>query len=291
MSFGVRQIRWTLAKANKFRFTWTSIDHIQSEQFKVFVRIFRRCKYIDFLAIFRFDLQHVPANVTDYMNKVNEIFLKNIRKGCRAHCTSTVANDEVFVHIIVHSNEINLSWETNESYRLDIVSKVDHQVIVQIDAFTVFGARHGLETLSQLIAADDGDTEQSSGLLLVASARIEDRPVYRHRGLMLDTARNYLPISAIERTINGMGASKLNVFHWHITDSQSFPLEIPSVPQLTRYGAYSPHKIYSPDNVRHIVEYAKLRGVRVIIEIDAPSHAGLFCKYVFFAFCMPFNNR
>lgn len=193
------------------------------------------------------------------------------------NCTSTASREEIVVHIIVHSSDGALTWDTNESYRLDVVAKVD-QVIVQIDAMTVFGARHALETLSQLITADVGDSEQISGLLLVASARIEDRPVYRHRGLMLDTARNYLPISAIERTIDGMGASKLNVFHWHITDAQSFPLEIPSVPQLTRYGAYSAHKIYAPNDVRHIVEYAKLRGVRVIIEIDAPSHAGSYGK-------------
>lgn len=223
----------------------------------------------------RFDLQHVPANVTEYMKKIKEIFLKNIQRECKTHCTSTNTDQEVLVQFNVHSSTIDLTWATNESYRLDIVMK-ENQVIVQIDALTMFGARHGLETLSQLITFDISDTGQSSGLVLVASARIEDRPIYRHRGLLLDTARNYLPISAIERTIDGMGASKLNVFHWHITDSQSFPLEIPSVPQMTRYGAYSPSQIYWPTDVTHIVQYAKLRGVRVLIEIDAPSHAGLF---------------
>lgn len=91
---------------------------------------------------------------------------------------------------------------------------------------------------------------------------------------MVDTARNFIPITDLERTIDGMGASKLNVFHWHATDSQSFPLEIPSVPFLTRYGAYSPQHIYQPHDVRHLIQYALHRGVRVIIEIDAPSHAG-----------------
>lgn len=204
----------------------------------------------------------------DYVKKVDGIFQKNIRRGCKGHCASnsTVSID---VHINVRTNELDLTWNTDESYRLDVESKTskDH-VMVGIIAKTVFGFRHAIETLSQLIAAD------VSGLLLVGSARIEDRPVYRHRGLLLDTARNFFPVSAIERTIDGMGASKLNVFHWHITDSQSFPLEIPSVPQLTQYGAYSPKKIYSPKDVQHIVEYAKLRGVRVLIEIDAPSHAG-----------------
>lgn len=109
-------------------------------------------------------------------------------------------------------------------------------------------------------------------MLLVATARIKDRPVFQHRGLMIDTARNFIPIRDLERTIDGMAASKLNVFHWHATDSQSFPLHLPSVPLLSRYGAYSPDHIYYPSDIRHIIEYALVRGVRVIIEIDAPSH-------------------
>lgn len=156
---------------------------------------------------------------------------------------------------------------------MEIITRGAH-VSAVIEAKTVFGLRHGLETMSQLISTDIGDSEENFGLLLVASARIEDRPVYRHRGLLIDSARNYIPVKDIERTLDGMGASKLNVFHWHVTDTQSFPLEITSVPQLTRYGAYSSKQIYTADDVKHIVRYAKLRGIRVIIEIDAPAHAG-----------------
>lgn len=70
-------------------------------------------------------------------------------------------------------------------------------------------------------------------LIIVSSAQVKDRPTYSHRGLLIDTARNYIPVIDIERTLDGMGASKLNVFHWHVTDSQSFPLEIPRVPQMS----------------------------------------------------------
>lgn len=96
------------------------------------------------------------------------------------------------------------------------------QVTIRISAKTMFGIRHGLETLSQLITADTCTT----GLLLVKSARIEDRPAYRHRGLLLDTSRNFIPVADIMRTIDGMSTSKFNVFHWHITDSHSFPLQV-----------------------------------------------------------------
>lgn len=144
------------------------------------------------------------------------------------------------------------------------------QVTVRINANTVFGVRHGLETFGQLMTADICDF----GLLLVKSARIEDRPFYRHRGLLLDTARNFMPMLQIKRTIDGMGASKMNIFHWHITDSQSFPLEVPTMPQFTMYGAYGSNFTYTPNDVSEIVWYARLRGIRVIMELDSPSHAG-----------------
>lgn len=134
----------------------------------------------------------------------------------------------------------------------------------------MYGARHALETLSQLVS----NNECEPGLFLLDSVQIEDRPIYRHRGLLLDTARNYLPIAVIKRTIAAAASCKLNILHWHITDSHSFPLEIPTIPQFTAYGAYGPDQIYTPKDVRRIIQYGKLRGVRVIIEIDSPAHMG-----------------
>ena len=66
----------------------------------------------------------------------------------------------------------------------------------------------------------------------------------------------------------------MNVFHWHITDTQSFPLHLSSLPEFSRYGAYSPDKVYTPQQVRDLVTYARERGVRVIPELDAPAHVG-----------------
>lgn len=109
----------------------------------------------------------------------------------------------------------------------------------------------------------------------MSSVIIQDKPIYKHRGLLLDTARNFFPTRYIRETLDGMAASKLNVFHWHITDAQSFSLEVEGYPQFTKYGAYASDKVYSIADVEGIVRYAKNRGIRVIIEIDAPAHAGL----------------
>ena len=46
-----------------------------------------------------------------------------------------------------------------------------------------------------------------------------------------------------------MSYSKQNVFHWHLTDSQSFPLLMPSLPDFVRFGAYRPDQVYTPDQV------------------------------------------
>lgn len=122
-------------------------------------------------------------------------------------------------------------------------------MVVSIIAKTFFGARHGLETLSQLIWWDEYATYNGGMLRILRKAIISDKPKFTYRGLMLDTARNFMPIQDLRRVLDGMSSSKLNVFHWHISDSQSFPLKLPSLPQLALHGAYSSNMVYEPHEV------------------------------------------
>lgn len=115
-----------------------------------------------------------------------------------------------------------------------IVSASD--IAVYIVADTVYGARHALESFTQLVAStrSEHSNDKECALHLVAGAKIRDRPFYKHRGFLLDTSRNFFPLKDIQRMLDGMAASKMNVFHWHITDSHSFPLESTRVPMLTK---------------------------------------------------------
>ena len=70
---------------------------------------------------------------------------------------------------------------------------------------------------------------------------------------------SFFVVQVIKQIISGMSYDKLNVFHWHITDTHSFPFYSRRVPQLTMHGAYSPRQVYTPEDVRDIVEYARLR--------------------------------
>ena len=125
--------------------------------------------------------------------------------------------------------------------------------------------------MGQMISYD----ELSDTLQIYATAHVEDRPSYSHRGLLLDTSRNFISkkvtrlvdldgsllfvVQVIKEIISGMSYDKLNVFHWHITDTHSFPFYSRRVPQLTMHGAYSPRQVYTPEDVRDIVEFARLR--------------------------------
>lgn len=67
--------------------------------------------------------------------------------------------------------------------------------------------------------------------------------------------------------------NKLNVFHWHMLDSTSFPYVSKKYPELAAHGAYTPRHVYTAKDIKHIVQFAKERGVRVIPEMEAPGHS------------------
>ncbi|XP_005185491.1 chitooligosaccharidolytic beta-N-acetylglucosaminidase [Musca domestica] len=163
-----------------------------------------------------------------------------------------------------------LTLDTDESYKLNIMTTGEKKVEVKITAQNYFGARHAFETLSQLIVYDDIRREMQ----MLAKASIEDGPAFKWRGLLLDTSRNFYSTKAIKRTLDAMAMVKLNTFHWHITDSHSFPLEVKARPELYKLGAYSPRKVYTHQDIEDIVEYGRVRGIRVMPEFDAPAHVG-----------------
>jgi hexosaminidase len=150
---------------------------------------------------------------------------------------------------------------------------------LQLHADTVWGAMRGLATAAQLVvpvATTGSDTWDY--LLAGAPLVIEDAPRFPWRGLMIDTARHFLPVAAIQRTIDAAAAAKLNVLHWHIVDAESFPAVLPDlsatiVSALGKRGAYAAAATYSAEEMASIVDFAADRGVRIVVEWDNPGHA------------------
>ena len=86
--------------------------------------------------------------------------------------------------VVVDDPEERLTLETSEGYRIDIETQ-GNVVNAEVRGDTFFGARHGLETLSQLIAYD----EQRDTVQIISAGAVIDRPLFAYRGLMLDTSR------------------------------------------------------------------------------------------------------
>ncbi len=126
------------------------------------------------------------------------------------------------------------------------------------------GALHGMETLLQLVECEGGGCR-------LPVVTIEDAPRFRWRGLMVDVSRHFEPVSVIERTLDGMAVVKLNVFHWHLSDDQGFRAESKRFPKLTGMG--SGGQFYTQEEMRHVVAYARARGIRVVPEFDMPGHS------------------
>jgi len=148
--------------------------------------------------------------------------------------------------------------DEDESYKLNVTVSG-----ATLTAATDVGAMHGLETLLQLAKLG---AEGCS----VPAVSIDDAPRFAWRGFELDVVRHFEPVSVIERTLDGMATAKLNVFHWHLSDDQGFRAESKKFPKLTEVA--SAGQFYTQDEMRHIVAYARARGIRVMPEFDVPGH-------------------
>ncbi len=147
----------------------------------------------------------------------------------------------------------------NESYFIRVSENQ-----IRLNAETDLGAIHGLQTLIQLIEVRDGD-------FVIPCVKINDSPRFVWRGLMIDASRHFMPVEVIKRNLDAMSFVKLNVFHWHLSDDQGFRIEVKSLPKLHEEGSDGDY--YTQEQIRDIVSYAAVRGIRVIPEIDVPPHA------------------
>ncbi|MDC9587774.1 family 20 glycosylhydrolase [Xenorhabdus sp. XENO-10] len=148
---------------------------------------------------------------------------------------------------------------SDESYQLVITPNG-----ATLKAVTRFGAMRGMETLLQLLQNDAKGT-------YFPLVNISDNPRFSWRGVMLDSARHFLPVEAIKRQLDGMAAAKMNVFHWHLTDDQGWRFASEHYPKLQQLA--SDGQFYSKEQMRDVVAYASSLGIRVVPEIDLPGHA------------------
>lgn len=161
--------------------------------------------------------------------------------------------------VTVASSDETLGQDTDYSYSI----KLGDGMQPVIAAASPFGVAYALETLSQFI-------EESTGKLHCAQISVADAPTFLHRGIMIDTGRRFYPVPLVLMTIEGMAMTKQNVLHFHLSE-ECFRVHSATYPQLTAScveGANNNTAAYSREDIATIVEYARLRGVRVLPEFD-----------------------
>ena len=163
--------------------------------------------------------------------------------------------------VVADPSEDYPTFDTDESYSIDIDTEVT------IKAQTIYGVIRAVESLSQLVQFN---VIEKSYEILNLPIKIIDAPRFQHRGLLLDTARHYYTIATLKKLLDSMAYNKLNVFHWHIVDTQSFAFESTLYPTLWN-GAYTAAERYSKEDMVDLVEYGRDRGIKIMIEFDVPG--------------------
>jgi hexosaminidase len=153
------------------------------------------------------------------------------------------------------------------------------------------GLFYGMQTLLQLLPPQVLGPNLVGGDVTwaVPAVKIEDRPQFRWRGLLLDVARHFFSKQEVENFIDLMAQHKLNTLQIHLTDNEGWRIEIKRYPKLTaksawrtsdpwfgtKYPADKPYGgFFTQDDVREIVAYAKARYINVVPEIEMPAHTG-----------------
>nr|CAH8845394.1 unnamed protein product [Trichobilharzia regenti] len=200
--------------------------------------------------------------------KVFDKRLLNIQRSPRANGDERVSCSIKTLSVVITSgcdeSESKLwpSEHMDESHKISILDGKIH-----IESNEVWGVLHALQTVIQLVHRSE------SGAPVLRKQNIKDSPRYGHRGFLLDTANHYISVDEIEKFIDTMAVVKMNVLHWHMTDDSAFPYDSFTYPELSRKGAYDPQKlVYENGDVQRLLQFARQRGVRVIVEFDTPGH-------------------
>ncbi|SHJ07210.1 Glycosyl hydrolase family 20, domain 2 [Arenibacter nanhaiticus] len=165
---------------------------------------------------------------------------------------------------LIKSDKFKAS-EKEEGYTL----KIGKEVV--ITAYTPQGAFYGLQTFKQLLRKEQGQW-------MLPQIKIRDWPVFKIRGLLHDTGRNFQSVAQLKEQIDILALYKYNTFHWHLTDNPGWRLESKLYPQLQSDEAFSRGvgKYYTQEDFKEILAYCKARYITVIPEFDIPGHTDAF---------------
>ncbi len=217
--------------------------------------------------------------VTDYMQH-------KLRKATGNKIIISPSGNAGIQLVLNKNNEALLG---KEGYTLSVTQKG-----IVISANEPAGLFYGVQTLMQLLPKEIESAVAVKDIdWKVPCTEITDYPRFAWRGLMFDVSRHFFTKAEVKDFIDQMVKYKFNLLHLHLTDDEGWRIEIKSLPELTKKGAYSVKKVgyfgtfaalapdepknyggfYTQEDIKEMVQYAKARFVNIMPEIDVPGHS------------------
>ena len=196
----------------------------------------------------------------------------------------------------IFEKQLHLSLETGckrNKNRIEIdidsaITEKEHYTLeVDKRGISIKGGSEGalfmaLQTLNQIFIGDVCNT----AVQRIEHIKIDDKPRFSHRAVMIDPARHFLPVEDVKFFIDQMARFKFNILQMHLTDDQGWRIEIKSHPKLTQIGAfrnngYTPspdNGYYTHQDIKELIAYAAERNIEIIPELDIPGHSVAILK-------------
>lgn len=94
-------------------------------------------------------------------------------------------------------------------------------------------------------------------------------------GVLLDAGRHYFEVDWIYRMLDMLAILQYNCLHFRLTDDQAWNVQLESQPGLAHpVGIKGHNQVYTPQQLRDIVAYAKTKGITIWPEINVPVSVG-----------------
>lgn len=184
---------------------------------------------------------------------------------------------------------INNAVLGREGYSLNVTPRA-----ISISANKPAGLFYGMQTLLQLFPKEiESKTPVSNTSWTVPAVSIIDSPRFGWRGMLFDVSRHFFTKQQVKDFIDNIVQYKYNLLHLHLTDDQGWRIEIKTLPNLTKTGAWRPNRegawgntkapdpsepktyggFYTHEDIKEMVQYAADRFVTILPEIDVPGHS------------------
>lgn len=223
--------------------------------------------------------ENIASEDNDLMKYINHSYKKYFKLtpnlGDKGSCRKNF--------ILFEINEKEDKSLGDEGYTLQVKK---NRIIVK--ANKAAGLFYGFQTLLQMTYPDELSQAKS---ISIPCAKITDYPRFAYRGTHLDVSRHFFDVNFVKKYIDVLAMYKINKFHWHLTDDHGWRIEIEKYPNLTAKGAWRPERqqwdtlhpvqpeepctyggFYTKEQIKKIVEYAAVRHIDVIPEIEIPGH-------------------